>query len=378
MKTFKIEVEQGHMLAAAEKFFRQLLEQGVVEALLLPQQVASGKSVVPTLVKNPAGITAANPFAPVCLGNTARLVSKLTAGPLPVKTGVVLRPCEIKALVELVKLQQAKLDNIVVLGVDCLGTFEPKDYSRLVTEKSLDPAAWAVKAGQTGETGVKDTAVRRSCRTCTAVVPENAQIYLQWIGVGADQQLIVQADEAMAGELAGKLALAETAIPAGRETLLSKLKQARTGAQAAALAEFKERAGSMSGLSEVLASCLKCQNCRQACPICFCRECVSASPLFEHSPEKYLNWAGRKGVVEMPTDTMLFHLTRVNHMGLSCVGCGQCETACPSDIPVSLMFQALSRSMQEIFDYHPGINPAEPLPLTTYQVNELADLTGKH
>ena len=43
------------------------------------------------------------------------------------KLGVVLRSCEIRALVELVKFQQAKLDNALIIGVDCLGTYKVTD-----------------------------------------------------------------------------------------------------------------------------------------------------------------------------------------------------------------------------------------------------------
>jgi hypothetical protein len=40
---------------------------------------------------------------------------------------VVLRSREIRALIELVKLQQANLDNLTIIGVDCLGTYEVDD-----------------------------------------------------------------------------------------------------------------------------------------------------------------------------------------------------------------------------------------------------------
>jgi len=45
--------------------------------------------------------------------------------------------------------------------------------------------------------------------------------------------------------------------------------------------------------------------------------------------EKYLGWAQRRGALRMPTNTLLFHLTRLNHMVISCVGCGLCAHHCP-------------------------------------------------
>jgi hypothetical protein len=65
----------------------------------------------------------ADPLAPVLPINGARAASLLTVTGHRQKLGVVLRSCEIRALVELVKFQQAKLENVLIIGVDCLGTY---------------------------------------------------------------------------------------------------------------------------------------------------------------------------------------------------------------------------------------------------------------
>jgi len=46
--------------------------------------------------------------------------------------GAVMRPCEVRALVELAKRGRANLANLTVVGIDCLGTLEPFDYARQV------------------------------------------------------------------------------------------------------------------------------------------------------------------------------------------------------------------------------------------------------
>ena len=65
-------------------------------------------------------------------------------------------------------------------------------------------------------------------------------------------------------------------------------------------------------------------HCRVACPVCYCKECVFLTNVFEHDPDQYLRWAKRKGMVKMPTDTVFYHITRMVHMSTACVGCGQC------------------------------------------------------
>lgn len=354
---------------ALTSFFRCLLEEKVVDALLLPQEVESKKSVVPTLVKDPAGITAPAPWTPVTLGNAARHVSDLTFKNPDEKIGVVLRPCEIKALVELIKLNQASLDQLVIIGVDCLGTFHPVDYRKLVESGVYNSSEWLAKASRGEEMGLDGTGIRNSCQICDAVTPEQADIIIGWVGTAMAGEIIIQVKDELAPALA-KLGLQEVGAT-GREDLVDSLKKDRAAAKDKAFTEFAEKYGDINSLMSELANCLRCQNCRKACPICFCRQCVFESMIFEHDSDKYLNWASRKGLIEMPTDTVLFHLTRLNHMGTSCVGCGQCESACPSKLPLAIMFQATGKKIQEIFDYEPGRSLEESLPLTTYKEVEL-------
>ncbi|GAB6157115.1 Coenzyme F420 hydrogenase/dehydrogenase, beta subunit C-terminal domain [Desulfotomaculum varum] len=372
MKTYTLKPGGGTPLGAVQEFFKSLITSGKVSAVLVPREVAAKTNVVPVLIKDPAMFEGVNPFAPVNSFNTARLVANLSRN-LPEKVAVILRSCELRALYELVKLQQAKLNNLLIIGVDCAGTFAAKDYVAMVKENNFDAKQWISLAGDgKNPTGV---ALRRACTVCAYPEASNADIILGWLGMGGNL-LITARDEV---DLSGLDGLVSASTPDTRVKLLAKLAEEKKQAKDKAVSEFKNAVSDMDKLAAVLASCIKCQNCRQACPICFCRECVSAGPIFDHNGEKYMEYAKRKGAIELPTDTVLFHLTRVNHMGLSCVGCGQCENACPMDIPVGLMFQALSQANQERFAYEPGRSLDEPIPLTVYKEHELEELnTGKH
>ena len=87
-----------------------------------------------------------------------------------------------------------------------------------------------------------------------------------------------------------------------------------------------------------------------------------------------MNWAQRKGAFRLPADTMLFQLTRLNHMVLSCVGCGLCTDACPADLPVGRVFRAIGQTTQEVFEYEPGQSVEEPLPLITFKEDEWSEV----
>jgi formate dehydrogenase subunit beta len=127
----------------------------------------------------------------------------------------------------------------------------------------------------------------------------------------------------------------------------------------------------MAGLLEQFSTCIRCLNCMDVCPICYCKECIFRTETFDHRPSDYERWADRKGGVRLPADTLLFHLTRLNHMVTSCVGCGLCESACPSDLPVARVFRAVGEKVQDIFEYVPGRDPEEEIPISTFREKEL-------
>ncbi|MCD6152153.1 MAG: 4Fe-4S dicluster domain-containing protein, partial [Deltaproteobacteria bacterium] len=161
-----------------------------------------------------------------------------------------------------------------------------------------------------------------------------------------------------------------------RAECVSALKDERVKSRDQVLDEFGQRVNSIKGIQELLSTCMRCYNCMINCPICYCRECVFRSPTFEHTPDQYLGWAKDKGAIRMPANTVMFHLTRLNHMVMSCVGCGLCDTACPNDIPVMSLFRTVGLQAQKMMDYEPGRSYDEPAPATTFQDSELMSESG--
>jgi ferredoxin len=106
--------------------------------------------------------------------------------------------------------------------------------------------------------------------------------------------------------------------------------------------------------TEALSRCIKCYACRQACPLCYCRECIT-----EKSQPQWIDKApSLKG-------NLAFHTIRAIHLAGRCISCGECSRACPMDIPVDLLTRFLSRKVEEAYDYKPGIDPeAEPFSVT--------------
>lgn len=357
---------QSRLTDTLNDFFRGLLASKAVDAIALPQALFEGKTCAMTLVKSQDKIVQSQPFLPVLMNNGAAALSSLTANGNGSRLAVVLRSCEIRAAVELAKFNQVRLENVVVIGVDCLGTMEAADYARLqadggfTTEGFLqsllaDPSAFPL---------------RTACRVCPYPVPEAVDVELGFIGGDPSRSLFVRATE----KWAAPLGLDDAPPPSARAEQVARIVKAKTEARERFFEETRRRFASIGGLLDEFARCKRCYNCRTECPVCFCKECIFLTKVFEHESADYVRWAERKGALRLPYDTLLYHLTRLNHMSTSCVGCGQCSSACPNGLPVFELFQYVGRETQKIFDYVPGADPGQPPPVSTFREKELEAL----
>jgi formate dehydrogenase subunit beta len=103
-----------------------------------------------------------------------------------------------------------------------------------------------------------------------------------------------------------------------------------------------------------LARCIKCYACRQACPLCYCGECVT-----EKSRPQWIEKASSL------RGNIAYHFIRAMHLAGRCVACGECARACPMNIPVDLLSRFLSQRVEEVFDYKVGVDPeVEPFYVT--------------
>ncbi len=152
-----------------------------------------------------------------------------------------------------------------------------------------------------------------------------------------------------------------------RDKAIAKLVEPRSGARDQAFAEFRQQTKSITEFADQFATCIGCYDCAVACPICFCRECFFRTATFEPESEHYFRWAERAGAVRMPTEILLFQLASMNHMVASCVGCGLCESACPSKVPLTVISRAVGDGVQKMLRYVPGRSLEDELPVTTFK-----------
>jgi len=367
-KSTVLTVQEGKVRQTINAFLQDLLNKKVVAAVLVPLVHPAGNNVVQSLVTDPELLNQADVLAPVLPVNSARIVSAMTrVAPLGKKTAVVMKSCELRALIELVKLKQVSLDNLVLIGVDCPGAYPVKDYPEFSAESTSDDfvkGAWQ---------GKEDSKLRPGCRICEYPVPLTTDITIGLLGVDLDQELILQANTEEGEKILEALGLGETGnkIVQKREAAVSQLLSDIKKQRQEFFKRTQEEIGGLENLASVFAPCIKCHNCKTVCPVCYCRECFFDSPTFDLEADRYLGLADKRGAIRMPVDTLFFHITRMTHMSASCVGCGCCEEACPNGIPLLKIFQLTGDRVQKLFDYIPGRSLEDELPAAAFREDEL-------
>ncbi|MGD2187205.1 MAG: Coenzyme F420 hydrogenase/dehydrogenase, beta subunit C-terminal domain [Desulfobacterales bacterium] len=375
--TGKIEVQGKDILSSLRGFFKRILETDDISAILVPQHFPIKKMVMPTLVTDPDHLNGVDPLAPAFPMNAAKIVSRLTRKPIGSKVAVVLRPCEIRAFVELVKLKQGQTDEVVLIGLDCLGAFQNKDYFQYVEQHGTESTVRFYQSVLDGNLSqIEGAPFASACKSCENPVPVNADILIGLFGVEVEDYLWVQSQSVSGTDLLNQISLAEISEPRSRQEVISAMVAKRRAYRDEMFVKTREATNSLEKMTAYFAKCMNCYNCRVACPVCYCKECVFVTDVFNHDPSQYLRWANRKGLIKMPTDTLFFHLTRLAHMSTACVGCGQCSNACPNDIPVMELFRSVAQDTQKAFEYEAGKSIEQDPPLSVFYEEEFPEVVG--
>jgi formate dehydrogenase subunit beta len=314
-----------------------MLKSGLVEEVLAFTYGLDESDIVPFFAsseEDAAKIVIAS-YQPYSL---ARLVRDY--GDKDKKIGMVVRSCDARAIIELAKRSQVNIDNIYMLGIECYG----------VAKASTAKGPLYILLD-----GMDEAIILSHCLRCPYPLPTMADISCCF-----DKDATAIEVHTKKGEQI--LALAFNLSPVEREIErdVKAIEERASQRQERDFGELEGR-GTEARLQywfDQFDRCIKCYGCRNVCPLCYCKDCsLEAS--------RALIKGG-----EVPPET-LFHLTRLAHVADSCLNCGQCEAACPMEIPLSKVFHMLHKRLSAIFGYEPGMNIEDLPPLGTISEREL-------
>jgi ferredoxin len=243
------------------------------------------------------------------------------------KVGIVVKGCDSRAVVQLLREHLLDREEITIFGFGCEGVVSLKRLSKALGD--LDSITSVEKAGDRlvleGGDGRRELDFDAVCAPkCLDCAWPNA----------------VESDHFAGPRL-------EPRTPAEGKTALERFEEKPLGERFAFWKREMER-------------CIRCYACRNACPMCVCRDkCLAVS-----RNSKFVSQEAK------PSENFMFQLIHVMHLAGRCVSCGECERACPMDIPLRLLRAKSTAVTEELFDERAGTDPEAPLPLLTFKTDE--------
>ncbi|MCL2493528.1 MAG: 4Fe-4S dicluster domain-containing protein [Clostridiales bacterium] len=115
--------------------------------------------------------------------------------------------------------------------------------------------------------------------------------------------------------------------------------------------------------SDVYSRCIRCYACRQACPVCSCRECYVD-----------MDRQGFQGKRHSVSDNQTFGVTRAFHVADRCIECGECERVCPMGLPILGQTQKIIKDITQLSgDYQAGMNAEDGNFLGAFDLDDKDD-----
>jgi len=247
------------------------------------------------------------------------------------KTLVFLKPCDTYSFNQLLKEHRVDRDNAYIVGVGCYGKLDienirahgMKGITSISDPKMVDGVLVLPVQTLYGEkTMPYEEALLERCRVCT------------------------RKDHVISDEVIGE---------SGETNEWDRFDEI-------AKIEAMDSAERFAYFQEILAPCIRCNACRNACPACSCRKCVFDSTKFDSDSKANTDSFEEK----------MFHVIRAFHVAGRCTDCGECSRVCPENIPLHLFNRKLIQDINELYGEFQAGEDAEAVgPLTHFELDDV-------
>ena len=363
-KGYKLTMKDGIQTSILQ-FFQNAIEKKIFDTVMLPMKVPSGDSFAWIMIKEQDILKDAQPLAPIMPVNAAKALKRYTRkGKGKFKIAALMKPCEIRATIELTKLNQVHLEDVTLFSYDCVGALPMQDYI-------ADPKAGDVKYDKLlSDKNWNSDDVKPICKICDKFSLSASDLHFAL----NEQELILVSNSEKGEKLLTDLELKPETDLKKWQTYIEKQKKIKLKNKEETFEIMKGMVEGFENLTETFANCIGCHNCSSSCPICYCRQCYFDSSVSKPNSDVVMMRAEDRGAASLPLDRIMFHTGRMAHMSLSCVSCGLCSDACPVNIPVAKIFSYVASQTQKTFEYSAGASVGDALPMKEYKLDELGEL----
>ena len=296
---------------------RALLEQGKVEYIVGFEPGSLKFTTTPLITRDKDSVDrlVINPFI---VNNLSVYLTELKG-----RVGIIAKGCDSRSIVSLIQDNQVKREDVVILGVPCSGIIDQSKVEQLAgrdRDELDDITRDGDKVVVTFDSEKKEFPIGEvlfdNCLGCELATPEEYDVLLD------------KEDSPVADQTASRKEI---------ESLKGMPREQRW--------DFWKKEFSR---------CIRCYACRDVCPSCFCQRCF----VEESEPQ----W-----IVPVPRwqDNLIFQTIRNIHIAGRCTDCGECERACPMNIPLRSLTGEMYNIVDELYRFKAGMDK-EAVPLMSH------------
>lgn len=303
------------------------------------------------------------------LNSAAKFLHK-EGGAIKERVAVIGHPCDGRALVELAKRLQVKMENVFLIIMEDIGTITSKDIGKFLKSENIDETTIVdeflshdtlflkTKDGKVKEYKLGDKInVNENCTRCyRKKLQDNYDFGISFIGTEPfSNQIILHVNSQKGSDALKASGLKLVSLAKEKADNYIKIQnQLIESAKQCREKELNEWLNTKDRIKEI-AKCTMCNMCIMSCPVCFCKSCI----LQQQRKEKTI-------------DKLSYQLTRISHVGDACVGCGKCDQNCPQGLPLSLYFQSVNDEVLKKFGYEAGCNLNSIIPRSKESIKKVA------
>ena len=305
-----------------KKEAKALFEQGKVDYIIgfEPGSLKFTTTPLITRDKNDVDRLVINSFT---VNNLANFLTEIKG-----RVGIVAKGCDSRSIVSLIQDNKVARENVVIMGVPCTGIIDLSKVEKLTgkdRDKLDDMNRERDKVIVTVDSKTSEFSITEvlfdNCLGCELPTPQEHDILL--------------------GE--------STSPVADNSVSQEKIDQLKAVTQEQRWDFWKNE----------FSRCIRCYACRNICPACFCERCF----VEETEPQ----W-----VMPVPRwqDNLIFQVIRNIHVAGRCTDCGECERACPVNIPLRSLTKEMYDIVGGLFNFKAGMDKESPPLMIHYEQEE--------